>query len=115
MATLSLSNSGVFTNVPLPVDREHFNALLSHYGKARNWKKYFDLKNYYPDLRPHDASTVYKAQGSTYDTVFVDLGNISTCHNANQAARMLYVALSRPRTRIVLYGELAEKYGGLIH
>jgi hypothetical protein len=112
-AVLETSIGEQHFEVPLPVDRNHFTALVKHYQQQRRWERYFFLKNNFPDLRPHDASTVYKAQGSTYDTVFIDLGNISTCNNPNQVARMLYVAVSRPRNRIILYGNLAEKYGGL--
>lgn len=101
-------------DIPLPEDREHFTALIKYYQKQKNWGRYFFLKNTFPDLRPRDAATVHKAQGSTYDTVFVDLGNLSTCHNPNQAARLLYVAFSRAQNRVVLYGKLADKYGGLI-
>lgn len=98
----------------LPVDREYFDALVRYYKRNKNWHKYFLLKNKIPDLRQRDASTVYKAQGSTLDTVYIDAANISTCTNADQAARMLYVAVSRARKRIVFYGSLAPKYGGLI-
>jgi hypothetical protein len=113
-ATIRTSIGDIFSDVPLPIDREHFNALIKHYQRAKNWERYFHLKGTYPDFRPQDASTVYKAQGSTYDIVFIDLGNISTCDIPDQVARMLYVAVSRPKSRIVLYGNLAEKYGGLI-
>lgn len=113
-ATLKTPIGKIFEKVPLPVDRNHFNALIKYYQKLKNWERYYFLKNYHADLRPHDASTVYKAQGSTYNTVFIDLANISTCTNPNQAARMLYVACSRPRHRIVFYGELAPRFGGLI-
>jgi hypothetical protein len=110
----------VFRDVPLPVDREHFSNLLKYYareakGKRKPWSLYFNLKNKYPDLRPRDAATTHKAQGSTHDFVFIDVGNISTCNFPNQVARLLYVAFSRPRTRIFLFGDLAAKYGGLIH
>jgi exodeoxyribonuclease-5 len=44
----------------------------------------------------------------------VDLTNISTCTIPNQAARMLYVAFSRARTRVIMYGNLAPRFGGLI-
>jgi hypothetical protein len=104
---------GIYENVPLPVDRAHFSALLSYYKRRKNWNRFFHLKNNFPDLRQRDAATVHKSQGSTYDSVFIDLGNISTCNFVNQVARMLYVAFTRPRTRIFLYGQLAEKYGGL--
>lgn len=99
--------------VPIPINREHYAALLRYYGRQKDWLKYFTLKNTFPDLRPRDAATVHKSQGSTYETVFLDLSNISTCHQPNVAARMLYVAFSRARSRIILYGNLAEKYGGV--
>ena len=105
----------VYTDVPLPEDKNHFNALIKFYQKDKNWNRYFHLKNTYPDLRPRDAATVHKAQGSTYDTVFVDLSNLSTCHNPVVVARLLYVAFTRARSRVVLYGDLAEKYGGLTY
>lgn len=105
----------VHYDVFLPTDRAHFTALIKFYQKQKNWQKYFHLKNTYPDLRPKDAATVHKAQGSTHPVVFIDLENLSTCHNPNQAARLLYVAATRAQTRIVLYGHLVSKYGGIIH
>lgn len=101
-------------NVAVPVDREHYQALIKYYKSRKNWNRFYHLKNNYADLRPRDAATVHKSQGSTYDSVFIDLGNISTCHQPDQVARMLYVAFSRARSRVFLYGQLAEKYGGLI-
>ncbi len=75
---------------------------------------YFKLKNEYPDLRAADASTVYKAQGSTYDTSFIDVGNIGECNRPDVVARMLYVAVSRARKRVVFYGDLPSKYGHFV-
>lgn len=104
----------MFNQVPVPKDRSHFNALIKHYKREKNWERFFYLKQNLPDLRPRDAATVHKSQGSTYDSVFLDLANISTCRQADQAARMLYVAFSRARTRVYVYGDLAEKFGGFI-
>jgi GTPase SAR1 family protein len=112
-ATLESRIGGTFTGIPIPVDRSHFAALLKYYGRIKNWPIYYHLKKTIPDLRMRDAATIHKAQGSTYDTVFIDLGNLSTCHQPNQVARMLYVAFSRAKTRVYLYGQLAAKYGGL--
>lgn len=100
--------------VKLPVDRNHYNQLVAYYRKAKNWTVYYKLKNNYPDLRQRDARTVYKIQGSSVDTVYIDATNLSTCHNPAQAARLIYVAVSRARHRVVIYGQLADKYGGLI-
>jgi len=111
---LRTSLGATFTDVPLATNRAHLDQLMKYYAKNKEWSYYFNLKNNIADLRPRDAATVHKAQGSTYDTVFVDLSNISTCNVQNQVARMLYVAFSRARTRVFLYGSLAQKYGGVI-
>jgi hypothetical protein len=113
-ATLATRLKGIFTGVPLPVDRTHYAQLVRYYQQRKNWNRYFYLKNTFPDLRQRDAATVHKAQGSTYDTVYIDAGNLSTCHQPNPAARLLYVGASRARTRVAFYGVLAEKYGGFI-
>ena len=111
--TLKTGIGEMLYGVKLPTDRKHFLELVAYFRRAKNWERYYHLKNTYPDLRQRDAATVHKSQGSTYDTVFIDLENISTCNAVNQTARMLYVAFSRAKTRVVLYGNLAEKYGGL--
>lgn len=112
--TLRSSLGHIYKDAQIPVDRNHFDNLLRWLKERKNWGRFFFLKEKFPDLRQRDASTVYKAQGSTLNTVYIDVENISSCTNADQAARMLYVAVSRPRTRIVFYGKLAEKYGGII-
>lgn len=112
--TLDTGYGGIMTDVPLPLDRDHHNALIKHFAKTKNWPVHFALKERYPDLRAKDACTVHKSQGSTYDTVFIDVGDLSSCHNPSIAARLFYVAVSRARNRIILYGNLAEKYGRII-
>ena len=102
----------IINNVPIPTNRAHFTDLMKYYRKCKNWSQYFQLKNNIADLRPRDAATVHKSQGSTYDTVFIDLGNIGTCNATSQVARMLYVAFSRAKHRVCLYGDLPAKYGG---
>ena len=66
-----------------------------------------EIENTWIDLRAAYAQTVNKAQGSTYDEVFIDLDDISRCNSGDQIARMLYVAVSRARTRVNLTGDLA--------
>lgn len=100
--------------VSLPVDREHYAELIKYYRKVKNWTAYYKLRNNFPDLRQRDARTVYKIQGSSVDTVYIDVGNLSTCHNPAQAARLIYVAVSRARQRVAFFGDLADKYGGLV-
>ena len=52
------------------------------------------------------TATTNKAQGSTFDRVFVDLDDIRRCNSGDQIARMLYVGVSRARTQVFLTGDL---------
>lgn len=103
-----------FKDVRLPMDRKHFTDTVNWLARRKAWSKMYSLKDAMLDLRQRDASTVYKAQGSTLDTVYIDVSNLSRSNNPSQAARMLYVAASRARKRVVFYGSLSEKYGGLV-
>lgn len=105
---------GVISNIGIPVDREHFAKVIKYFARTKNWERYYHVKGTYPDLRERDASTVHKAQGKSYDTIFIDLSDLSTCNQPNVVARMLYVAFTRARSRVYLIGKLADKYGGVI-
>lgn len=48
------------------------------------------------------ACTTHKLQGSTLDTIYVDMKNINTCHDEKIRQQLQYVALSRTRTDAVL-------------
>ncbi|MCF8861652.1 DNA helicase [Agrobacterium phage OLIVR2] len=112
--TLETSFGEVVYNALLPVDRDHYDKLIKWFAKTKNWERMYFLKNNFPDLRPRDAATVHKSQGSTYQSVFIDLDNISKVTNPDMAARMLYVAFSRAKERVFLYGNLTERFGGII-
>jgi energy-coupling factor transporter ATP-binding protein EcfA2 len=75
-----------------------------------SWTDYFAIKEQWLDLRPTYASTVHKAQGSTYEKVFIDLSDIGRCTVASDVARMLYVAISRAQKQVILYGSLPPRY-----
>lgn len=113
--TLLNQYGAILDDVPVPVDRDHYGRLVKYFAKEKNWPTYFLLRNNFPDLRERDSCTVYKAQGSSYDTAFIDLGNIGTCNRPDIVARMLYVGCSRARVRVVFYGDLPEKYGRLVN
>lgn len=111
-----VSRYATYLGVPVPVDRQYHQDLIKYFVSKKEWQKKFHLQGTYPDLRPRDAATIHKAQGSSYDTVFIDLDNLSRmCRRPDLVARLLYVGFTRARNRIVLYGELAEKYGGLYY
>lgn len=78
--------------------------------KARAEERYQLVElaeNRWIDLRAAYACTINKAQGSTYDRVFIDLDDIRRCNSGDQIARMLYVGVSRARFNVVLTGDIA--------
>lgn len=102
--TFALYDLTVFINNQTRLD------LINFYKKEKDWNNYFLYKNNYPDLRSNSSLTIHKAQGSTYESVIVDLTDIGKCKNKDQAARLLYVAYSRPSTRLYIRGELPERF-----
>lgn len=78
----------------------------------KQWPEFFRLQECWLDLRPSFASTVHKAQGSTYDTVYINLSDITRCRVASDVARMLYVAITRAAKQVILYGKLSPQYCG---
>ncbi len=60
------------------------------------------IKDSIAELRPCVASTVHKAQGSTFDVAVVDVADILTMRNRSEALQCLYVAVTRPKTYLIL-------------
>lgn len=92
-----------------PYNPMQVRALLKQLAAAKDWITYYQIKESWLDLRPAYASTVHKSQGSTYDQVFIDLSDIGQCTINSDIARMLYVAISRARCKVYLYGSLPER------
>lgn len=65
-----------------------------------------EMETKWTDLRGAYACTINKAQGSTFDSVFIDLSDVGSCSNGETIARMLYVAVSRARHHVFLTGDL---------
>lgn len=64
------------------------------------------IEDTFVDLRAAYSCTVNKAQGSTFNKVFIDLDDIGKNRNLNQQARLLYVAASRAREKVFLVGDI---------
>jgi len=83
-----------------------FANVLKKLKSEKNWQTYFTLKERFVDLRDAYAITTHKSQGSTYDRVLINLSNFKRCQDKPMLARLLYVALSRARSEVFLYGSL---------
>lgn len=103
------NTNGPNISVRVPIYPDHFKSLSNYYRRQKNWNLFYKMKNNFPDLRQRDSSTVYKAQGSTYEEVFLDLDNIGKCNQNDQLARMLYVGVSRAKSRLLLFGDLPAR------
>lgn len=77
-------------------------------ARAReDWDAVYEMENQWIDLRGAYACTINKAQGSTFNSVFIDLDDVARCHQGETVARLLYVAASRARDHVFLTGDLA--------
>lgn len=96
------SNSCVF----VPHNRADRKALEKTLRDAMDFDAIRDIDETWADLRPIYSSTINKAQGSTYDRVFIDLNDIRKCTSGDQLARLMYVAVSRAKHQVYLTGDL---------
>lgn len=89
-----------------PKSLELWNAGIKKMRAKDNFGAVAEMESQWIDLRAAYACTINKAQGSTFDRVFVDLDDIRRCNSGDQIARMLYVGVSRARTQVFLTGDL---------
>ena len=100
--------------IDVPVDAVAFNAVMKKAAKIKDWKTFYILSENFADLRSTHACTVHKSQGSTYETVFIDLEGIGECPDPEVASRLIHTACSRASKRIFMYGDLPKHYGGAV-
>jgi hypothetical protein len=92
-----------------PIDFKKASDLIKSYAKAKDWQTYFSLKEELCDFRANHALTVHKSQGSTYDYVFLDLNDIGRNNQNAEIARLMYVATTRARIKVFIYGSLPAR------
>lgn len=70
--------------------------------ERRRWKDYWEFREAFHKLRHGYAITAHRAQGSTYEEVFVDWRDILLNSNKTEAFKCLYVACTRAKKRLYL-------------
>ncbi len=97
----------------LPDDREkrriddQLNTLADRAREREiSWWSFWKLKNAMADLRPCHAITVHRAQGSTFENVFIDSADILANPNRREALQCLYVAVTRASKNVILNSAL---------
>lgn len=71
-------------------------------SNSKLWEKVWDFKEAFHSAKYAYAITGHRAQGSTYQYVFVDFRDILLNRNRHEAFRILYVAATRPKKRLYL-------------
>lgn len=85
-----------------PRSQKAYNSLLSDLANRAksgrgSWPAYWAAKEAIHDVRPSHAITAHRAQGSTYESAFVDAGDILGNSNYIESLKCLNVACTRPR------------------
>ena len=100
--TTSPTNVEIFT----PSNLSTLNAVLKELKatavKNKSWTTYYRVKNYVADIRLPFAGTIHKAQGATFDEIFIDYSNILKCKQVTTRNRLMYVALTRAKTNVYI-------------
>jgi len=113
--TFKLRVQPVDTLIDVPVDlykihpdsleeyQDHVAWLADEAKKApKLWADFWEIQDYFHDVRYSYAVTAHKAQGSTYRYVYVDSEDIMQNRNEKEALSCLYVGSTRPTTRLFL-------------
>jgi energy-coupling factor transporter ATP-binding protein EcfA2 len=94
----------------MPTNYADAKKLMRKFASEKNWKAYFEVKETWLDLRAVYSSSIHKSQGSTYETVFLDLPDIGKNWDATDVARLMYVGVTRASKQVICYGYLPDKY-----
>lgn len=90
-----------------PKSLEAKKARLKEAKDAGDYQVVRIIEEEWIDLRAAYACTINKAQGSTFERVYIDLDDIKRCNSGDQIARMLYVGVSRAKQQVFLTGDIA--------
>jgi ATP-dependent exoDNAse (exonuclease V) alpha subunit len=77
------------------------NAQSKKFSDVMDWQSYYGFREKFVMVHHADSLTVFGAQGSTYDEVFVDATDMMTAHE--NVRRMAYVSISRARNKVHIF------------
>ena len=68
----------------------------------KKWRAFYQFMEAFAQIKPAHSMTVHRSQGSTFDDVYVSYQNILTNPRRKESLQCLYVACTRPRSRLIL-------------
>jgi exodeoxyribonuclease-5 len=66
------------------------------------WREFYGFMETFARVKPAHSLTVHRSQGSTFDDVYVSYQNILSNPRRKESLQCLYVAITRPRSRLIL-------------
>lgn len=82
-------------------NRDLLSPYLEYYKSHKSWRDFYNLQSEFDDISLAYAITSHKVQGSTYEHVTVDVGDIMSSPIGVRKAS-LYVAMSRAKEKVNL-------------
>lgn len=95
---LDPEEEGRYASVRSEVKESALGAGAERMRKAQ-WNTYYKMERQYASVSPAYASTIHKAQGSTFDTVLVDHRDLMSVRK-KMRYKLIYVAVTRPQRRV---------------
>jgi len=102
------NEQGVDFQIVDPLSLDKYNNILKtiannakqekNYEQRTNlWKQFYRIKDFFVSVKYSFASTIHKLQGSTYETVYIDLLFLSRYNKIDndELYRLIYVAITR--------------------
>ena len=71
--------------------------------RKEKWREFWDAKRMFHPIRYGYALTAHRAQGSTYECVFLNQQDILANQNSKEAFKALYVAATRPSKNLYTF------------
>jgi len=104
-----VDTAGIERVVHMPVENADLQRILNRIkdeaGRTRlRWREFHEFRQSLAQLQSIYCMTVHRSQGSTFESVFVDLPDILKRERDNllEAQQLQYVAVTRPSKRLII-------------
>lgn len=100
---LDKNSEELFASVLKALRKDAINADVC--DRSEKWRAYYVLAERYHQVQPAYALTIHKSQGSTFDTVFLDVENIVKKGGMDRRVqnRLAYVGATRAKDSLVMF------------
>ena len=95
-----------FGMIKVTKSKQVFNDYLQSLADNKEWKEFYELKDVFADVHHVWAGTSHSAQGMSVEEIFIDFTDIQLALDRggiNDMYRLLYVAMSRCRSKVNIY------------